>query len=226
MAGAAAGARGRPVSAPPPSARGTCGACIAFLPQGADAAGPRGRCRLRPELKEFSHTLPRCPKYVEKGTGATWKPPPVARSGRARSTSDVDDDGPPPPAYGKSIELGEEDAMDTQALRALIQDILREDGVIGHTPLGPRWHGGTVVLKPADPKNQPKEVPLEAFFRKIVMVRDKLRVLEQKINTHPGLSDADKVDMQQYITRAYGSLTTFNILFRDKEDQFVGAKGE
>lgn len=92
-------------------------------------------------------------------------------------------------------------------------------------PLGDRWEGGTMILQPKDSTLKPKEIPVEAFFHKIVMVRDRLRVLEQQINSHKLLSDEDKVNMQQYITRVYGSLTTFNVLFKQKEHWFVGGKG-
>jgi hypothetical protein len=92
-------------------------------------------------------------------------------------------------------------------------------------PLGDRWKGGMLLLQPADKTQKPKEIPVDVFFHKIVMLRDRLRVMEQQINAHKQLSDEDKVNLQQYITRIYGSLTTFNVLFKNKEQWFVGDKG-
>lgn len=91
-------------------------------------------------------------------------------------------------------------------------------------PLGEKWLGGTLLLQPADKSLKPKEIPIEDFFHKIVMLRDRLRVLEQNINSSKNLSDEEKVNIQQYITRCYGSLTTFNVLFKNKEHWFIGDK--
>jgi hypothetical protein len=93
-------------------------------------------------------------------------------------------------------------------------------------PLGDKWDGGTMILKPKDNALKPKEIPIETFFHKIVMVRDRLRVMEQRVNSSTQLTDEDKINLQQYITRIYGSLTTFNVLFKNREDYFIGDKGE
>ncbi len=90
-------------------------------------------------------------------------------------------------------------------------------------PIADKWKGGNMILEPEDSNLQSKEIPIDTFFHKIVMVRDRIRVMEQKINSS-NLDDQEKVDLQQYITRIYGSLTTFNILFKIKEQQFSGSK--
>jgi len=92
--------------------------------------------------------------------------------------------------------------------------------------LGERWQGGTVILKPKDATLKPKEIPVEIFFHKIVMARDRLRVLEQNINSNKKLTDEEKINLQQYITRIYGSFTTFNVLFKNKEHWFEGDKAD
>lgn len=117
-------------------------------------------------------------------------------------------------------------SLHVDEFREIVRDVINEELSLTDVPIGRRWGAGTLILKPGDSTLKSKEIPIEAFFHKIVMVRDRLRVLEQKLNGHKGLSDAEKVDLQQYITRIYGSLTTFNILFRDTSDQFVGAGGK
>ena len=110
--------------------------------------------------------------------------------------------------------------------QALLRILRSWGGFSEIVPLGDRWKGGTLMLQPYDKTQKPKEMPIEDFFHKVVMLRDRLRVLEQNINSHKGLSEEDKVNLQQYITRCYGSLTSFNLLFRNKEQYFVGEKGK
>ena len=115
--------------------------------------------------------------------------------------------------------------MNADEFREVLREVIRDELGVGDAELGGRWIGGEVVLKPGKEGTQEKRIPIEALFHKIVMIRDRLRVLEQKVNSHPQLSDEDKVQMQQYVTSCYGTLTTFNILFADRDEAFVGQKG-
>lgn len=121
--------------------------------------------------------------------------------------------------------VSEEIETNSDIEKSLLKILMLWGGINEHISLGDRWHGGMMLLQPADKTQKPKEIPIDIFFHKIVMLRDRLRVLEQHINSHKILSDEDKVNLQQYITRIYGSLTTFNVLFKNKEHHFVGDKG-
>ena len=108
--------------------------------------------------------------------------------------------------------------------KSLLKILKMWGGITETVPLGDKWIKGMMLLQPFDKSLKPKEIPIEDFFHKIVMLRDRLRVLEQNINSSKTLNDEEKVNIQQYITRCYGSLTTFNVLFRNKEQYFVGEK--
>ncbi|MDP4265296.1 MAG: hypothetical protein Q8941_22410 [Bacteroidota bacterium] len=119
----------------------------------------------------------------------------------------------------------EEIETHSEVERSLLKILRLWGGLTETVPLGDKWLGGTLLIQPADKSLKPKEIPIADFFHKVVMLRDRLRVLEQNINSNKKLGDDDKVNMQQYITRCYGSLTTFNVLFKNKEHWFVGEKG-
>ncbi|RTL57595.1 MAG: hypothetical protein EKK37_16310 [Sphingobacteriales bacterium] len=119
----------------------------------------------------------------------------------------------------------EEIETHSEVEKSLLKILRLWGGMQELVPLGERWQNGIMILQPADKTLKPKEIPIDDFFHKIVMLRDRLRVLEQNINSSKNLSDEEKVNIQQYITRCYGSLTTFNVLFRNKEHWFVGDKG-
>jgi len=119
----------------------------------------------------------------------------------------------------------EEIETHSEVEKSLLKILRLWGGLTENVPLGDKWHGGMMQLQPADKSLKPKEIPIADFFHKVVMLRDRLRVLEQNINSNKKLSDEDKANIQQYITRCYGSLTTFNVLFKNKEQWFVGDKG-
>jgi uncharacterized membrane protein len=127
----------------------------------------------------------------------------------------------------KSFTLPEEITdMDAEEFRQVLRDVLRDELGVSNAPIGSRWEGGELVLRPGKEGTAEKRIPIESLFHKVVMIRDKLRVLEQKVNAHPRLSVEDKVQMQQYVTQCYGSLTTFNVLFAERSDGFTGQKGD
>ena len=121
-----------------------------------------------------------------------------------------------------------EDDVDTVSLydveSSLVQILKKWSDASEVVPIADKWKGGKLILEPGDTNLQGKDMPIDTFFHKIVMVRDRLRVMEQKINSSKNLDEQEKIDLQQYITRSYGSLTSFNVLFKLKDQQFRGQK--
>jgi hypothetical protein len=202
-----------------------CADCAAFRGEGESAqGGAQGKCRLRPEIGVIRDSHPVCPMLqIRQSRQGQVRPPhqaPQAPAPRTRSHVEVE---APARRTLRDAARGDtrgEIAMDRDGLKAVLRELLEEETLYGYPALGKRWQGGVLVLRPADPSLQAKELPLETFFHKIVMIRDRLRVLEQKLNAHDKLTDGEKVELQGYITKAYGTLTTFNALFRDKDDGF------
>jgi hypothetical protein len=114
--------------------------------------------------------------------------------------------------------------MDWQAVKAVLREVLQEEMAMGRCALTPRFSGGKLIIQPADVTQKSREIPVETFFKKITSVREKLRVLEQKLNNNDRLSLEERAEYQQMISRIYGSLTTFNFLFHEEEDRFTGQR--
>ena len=122
-----------------------------------------------------------------------------------------------------------EDEVDTVSfyeVETILRNMLKKWSDVSEiVPIADKWKGGKLILEPGDTNLKSKELPIDSFFHKIVMVRDRIRVMEQKINSS-NLEEQEKIDLQQYITRMYGSLTTFNVLFKNKSQQFVGSRSK
>jgi len=205
---------------------GRCGTCARFVRviERIDENGEvlrTGECLLGVWPAPLYETST-CGEYARKGT-LLLQPKATPR----RPTEHIAAEQPRRPRRQAEIEIPEELLdMDANEFRRVLRQVIQEELGVSPVALGGRWQGGEMVLKPGKEGTAEKRVPLEAFFHKIVMVRDKLRVLEQKINGNAKLEDDEKVQLQQYITQCYGSLTTFNVLFANKDDGFTGQKDE
>ncbi|HYV65703.1 MAG TPA: hypothetical protein VE964_05645 [Myxococcales bacterium] len=208
-----------------------CGTCAVYRVIDTARGLLLGTCRIRTDRGEFPCTAPICDAYVPRAGApdAKGRPTdaPVALQIARRMPRPPREPGEPVAVRPKIPDgpVGVVE-MTREELKDLIREAMDEERGGSVAPLAPKWEGGVAVLKPRDPALQPKELPLESLFHKVVMIRDRLRVLEQKINASPKLTDAEKVDLQAYITGCYGSLTTFNVLFRDRDDGFAGTGGK
>jgi hypothetical protein len=204
-----------------------CGSCARFVRvvERVDVNGEvtrTGECLLGVWPSPLYETST-CSQWVRRGEFKARPPQPM---GRARSSGARPRESAalaPPPLTTWPEDLLE---MDAQEFRRVLSDVLRDELGLGDVEIAGKWEGGEMILKPGKEGLQEKRVPLDSLFHKVVMIRDRLRVLEQKINSHTKLADDEKVQLQQYVTACYGSLTTFNVLFAQREDQFIGQKGE
>ncbi len=205
-----------------------CGSCARFV-RVIETIAPtgevtrEGECMLGVWPSPLYETST-CPEWVRRGE-LRGRPQPAARAARPRASPGT----PPPRSASHELPLTlPEDLldMDAETFRKVLTEVIRDELGVGDASIAGKWDGGELILKPGKEGLQEKRIPLESLFHKIVMIRDKLRVLEQKINGHPKLGADEKVQMQQYVTACYGSLTTFNVLVSDREDHFVGQKGD
>jgi hypothetical protein len=168
-----------------------------------------------------------CSQWVQRGAVKSRPEPRPVSARRAPRASPAAGASPVAARPATPLTLPEDLLdMDADEFRRVLSRVIREELGVGEIDLSGRWEGGEMILKPGKEGLQEKRIPLDSLFHKIVMIRDRLRVLEQKINQHPKLASDEKVQLQQYVTGCYGSLTTFNVLFANREDHFVGQKGD
>jgi hypothetical protein len=163
-----------------------------------------------------------CSQWVQRGAFKARPEPKPTRGPRVPRSSSSSGPAPVEPLTLPEDLL----TMDADEFKRVLSRVIREELGVSAVEMAGRWEGGEMILKPGRDGLQEKRVPLDALFHKIIMIRDRLRVLEQKINANPKLAADEKLQLQQYVTGCYGSLTTFNVLFADREDQFVGQKGD
>jgi len=209
-----------------------CGTCARFVRvvETIDDTGEvkrRGECLLGVWPAPLYETST-CSQWVRKGEFRARPPERTRATDRARSPrSPGAPSATPSPRTTVPLELPEDLLdMDAEEFKRVLRYVIRDELGVGDVTLAGKWDGGEVILKPGKEGLQEKRIPIDSLFHKVVMIRDKLRVLEQKINGHPKLAAEDKVQLQQYVTGCYGSLTTFNVLFADRDDQFVGQKSD
>jgi hypothetical protein len=206
-----------------------CGSCARFVRvvEHIDDSGEvtrTGECLLGVWPSPLYETST-CSQWVRRGE---FRARPVQPVRRPRATTERRfDPAAMPLAPPTPIALPEDLLeMDAQEFRRVLSAVLRDELGLGDVEIAGKWEGGEMILKPGKEGLQEKRIPLDSLFHKVVMIRDKLRVLEQKINANTKLADDEKVQLQQYVTACYGSLTTFNVLFAQREDQFIGQKGD
>ncbi|MCP4606380.1 MAG: hypothetical protein GY847_38695 [Proteobacteria bacterium] len=206
----------------------TCADCKAFYMEGKNELGEiRGLCRLRSELGELPAEMPYCHLFrvrdsrVGHVAAVVQKKAVGTRRTRVRDQS-ISTEVRYRPTLKEPVtgDTSGEITMDRDGFKQVLRELLEEETMYGYPEMGVRWRDGTLILKPGSPDNQPKEVPIDTLFHKIIMVRERLRVLEAKINSNDKLDEKDKLELQGYISKCYGTLTTFNILFDDKADHF------
>jgi hypothetical protein len=210
---------------------GRCGTCARFVRviETFDETGEvrrHGECLLGVWPSPLYDTST-CSQWVRRGQFKARLEPAPRRTRTVRTRSEGLGGGTETVIDREPLVLPEDLLdMDADEFRRVLAHVLRDEMGVGDFEITGRWEGGEMILKPGKPGTQEKRIPLDSLFHKVVMIRDKLRVLEQKINAHPKLADDEKMQLQHYITGCYGSLTTFNVLFSSRDDQFVGQKSD